>query len=102
MMMDRRLEIERLAYEFFEKSGGGHGDALAHWFEAERIVNLKYNGAATISEKMLDAGQAADKKSATAKITSAAEKKPARKKPGTAGKGPSKTTKPRVSKKENS
>ena len=35
-------EIERIAYELWEKSGGLHGSDIEHWFEAERIVNERH------------------------------------------------------------
>jgi hypothetical protein len=33
-----RNEIEKIAYELYEKSGKVHGHDFEHWFEAERIV----------------------------------------------------------------
>lgn len=35
-------EIARAAYELFEKCGYTHGDDLGHWFEAEKIVTMRY------------------------------------------------------------
>ncbi len=35
-------EIETIAYEIWEKSGGVHSRELEHWLEAERIVNERY------------------------------------------------------------
>lgn len=39
--MKRHEEIQRLAYEFFEKSGGAHGRDLEHWFEAEHMIRAR-------------------------------------------------------------
>jgi hypothetical protein len=35
---DLEVEIQRTAYDIFLSRGGGDGDDLADWFEAERIV----------------------------------------------------------------
>jgi hypothetical protein len=37
-IMDKKCEIEKLAYELFERSGFVCGNDLEHWFEAERVV----------------------------------------------------------------
>ncbi|MDA8084678.1 MAG: DUF2934 domain-containing protein [Nitrospiraceae bacterium] len=37
--MDRRTEIERLAYELYEKSGRIGGRELDNWVEAERLIS---------------------------------------------------------------
>ena len=39
--MKRQEEIEKLAYELFEKSGRPHGREIDHWLEAERIVKAR-------------------------------------------------------------
>jgi hypothetical protein len=39
--MDRRSEIERLAYELYEKSGCAHGHAEEHWLQAELVITLR-------------------------------------------------------------
>jgi hypothetical protein len=36
--MKRHKEIQKLAYDIFEKSGRVHGRELDHWFEAEQII----------------------------------------------------------------
>jgi hypothetical protein len=36
--MDKKREIEKLAYEIFERSGCVCGRDFDHWVEAERIV----------------------------------------------------------------
>jgi len=40
--MDKRREIERLAYDFFQRDGCVHGREFEHWIEAERIVHARY------------------------------------------------------------
>ena len=37
--MDKRLEIESIAYEFYQRDGCLHGRDLYHWLEAEKIVH---------------------------------------------------------------
>jgi hypothetical protein len=37
-VMDKRQEIEKVAYELYEKSGYMPGLEVDHWLEAERIV----------------------------------------------------------------
>ena len=39
--MKRHKEIQKLAYEMFEKSGKVHGKELDHWLEAERIIKAR-------------------------------------------------------------
>lgn len=39
--MDIRKEIEKLAYELYEKSGRIHGRDLENWLEAEVIVKAR-------------------------------------------------------------
>ncbi len=39
--MKRHKEIQKLAYEMFEKSGRVHGRELDHWLEAERIIKAR-------------------------------------------------------------
>ena len=38
--MKRHEEIQKLAYELFEKSGN-HGREIDHWLEAERIIKAR-------------------------------------------------------------
>jgi hypothetical protein len=40
--MDKRHEIEKLAYEFFERDGCINGLEFEHWIEAERIVHARH------------------------------------------------------------
>jgi hypothetical protein len=39
--MKRHKEIQKLAYELFEKSGRFHGRDFDHWLEAERIIRAR-------------------------------------------------------------
>lgn len=39
--MKRHKEIQKLAYEIFEKSGSFHGRDFDHWLEAERIIRAR-------------------------------------------------------------
>jgi hypothetical protein len=39
--MKRHKEIQRLAYDLFEKSGKVHGREIEHWLEAERIIRAR-------------------------------------------------------------
>jgi hypothetical protein len=40
---DFQEEIARLAYELFEVNGRDHGNDLANWFEAERLVISRHS-----------------------------------------------------------
>ena len=44
-------EIEKAAYELWEKGGCLPGREIEHWIEAERIVTLRYAGKSTQKEK---------------------------------------------------
>lgn len=39
--MKRHEEIQKLAFELFEKSGRFHGREIDHWLEAERIIKAR-------------------------------------------------------------
>ncbi len=39
--MKRHRDIQKLAYELFEKSGRCHGREIEHWLEAERIMQAR-------------------------------------------------------------
>jgi len=39
--MKKHKEVEKLAYELFEKSGRVHGWDIDHWLEAERIASAR-------------------------------------------------------------
>ena len=40
--MNLRHEIEKLAFELYERDGHMPGRDMDHWLEAERIVNARY------------------------------------------------------------
>ena len=40
--MDLKDEIEKVAYELFERDGGQHGKDREHWLEAEEIVKARH------------------------------------------------------------
>ncbi len=39
--MDLKEEIEKVAYELFERDGREHGKDREHWLEAEKIVKAR-------------------------------------------------------------
>ncbi len=39
--MKRHKEIQKLAYDIFEKSSRVHSRALDHWLDAERIIKAR-------------------------------------------------------------
>jgi hypothetical protein len=39
--MKKHEEIQKLAYDLFEKSGRPHGRDFDHWLEAERIIRAR-------------------------------------------------------------
>ncbi|HYQ47851.1 MAG TPA: DUF2934 domain-containing protein [Thermodesulfovibrionales bacterium] len=39
--MKRHEEIQKLAYDLFEKSGRTHGREIDHWLEAERMIRAR-------------------------------------------------------------
>ena len=41
LKMLNRHEIEKLAYELYQRDGFIHGRELHHWFEAERIFHAR-------------------------------------------------------------
>ena len=40
--MDRKREIEKLAYELYERDGCMPGQELEHWLNAERVVASRH------------------------------------------------------------
>lgn len=72
--MDRRHEIEKIAYELYEKSGRIQGRELDNWVEAERIVSSRYTASAHVVPVMTkkSAPAMAVKKKAGSKETKAA------------------------------
>ncbi len=82
--MDRRSEIEKLAYELFEKSGCKHGQADEHWFQAEIMINARYTNSA--AEEMPKT-----KKIVAKPVSADAPAKKAKGKSASAAKAPAKT-----------
>ncbi|HMK60656.1 MAG TPA: DUF2934 domain-containing protein [Dissulfurispiraceae bacterium] len=65
--MKDRCEIERIAYELFQKDGCIHGRDLQHWFEAEMIVlSLQSKAAPDVSARPVKAAADPSIKKATA------------------------------------
>ena len=94
--MEKRSEIERLAYELYEKDGCCHGHAEEHWLQAEMLVNSRHANPATekiSKEKKIAADIAPKGGKAIAKDKTGSTGK-------TQGKVPSKTKKGRSAKKE--
>jgi hypothetical protein len=79
--MDKKGEVERLAYELYERSGFVCGHDLDHWFEAERIVYSILDPEAKPRKTASGKGGAAVKKAKTAKTAAAPEKKKTSAKP---------------------
>jgi hypothetical protein len=46
IMDKKRCEIEKVAYELYERSGFVCGNDLEHWFEAEKIICVRSEPAA--------------------------------------------------------
>lgn len=42
--MKKHEDIQKLAYEMFEKGGRVHGRDLEHWLEAERLIRARQMG----------------------------------------------------------
>ena len=72
--MDKRSEIEKKAYELYEKSGRADGFELQHWLEAEKLVKARPDGAVSGGSKLADksTGTSPASKKAAAKTTSKA------------------------------
>jgi hypothetical protein len=64
VLMDKRNEIEQLAYELYQRDGCAHGREVEHWLEAERIVQSRY--AVLVIEKTVGLGSAAPQAAKTA------------------------------------
>jgi len=74
--MDRHCEIEKLAYELYERSWYVCGNDMDHWLEAERIVCSGIMSAAKPKKAAVRKSSPVTAKAAkTAKTVSAAEKK---------------------------
>jgi hypothetical protein len=68
--MDTRSEIEKKAYELYEKGGRADGFELQHWLEAEKIVKAGLGGGSKLASKSAGANPAS--KAAAAKKPSKA------------------------------
>ncbi|MGO9146732.1 MAG: DUF2934 domain-containing protein, partial [Desulfomonilia bacterium] len=49
--MDKRQEIEKTAYELYEKGGCISGRETEHWLEAERIVHSRHAAGVPVKAK---------------------------------------------------
>jgi hypothetical protein len=77
--MDLRDEIEKVAYELFEKDGRQHGKDKEHWLEAERIVRERHGAeqkkAASGAARKMEAGPKSAKAATEPKPVKATTKK---------------------------
>lgn len=71
--MEKRHEIEKLAYELWERGGRMPGRELEHWVEAERIVSARH--AAPSGVNPAKAKSAAAPKTAIKKVAAKESKK---------------------------
>lgn len=78
--MNLRDEIEKIAYELYEKKGRVHGDDFKDWLEAERIAMARYSEASKSSVETPGAVKPKRQGKATVKSTEKKEEKTARKK----------------------
>jgi hypothetical protein len=76
--MDKRSEIEKVAYEIFQRDGCMHGREFEHWLEAERIVHARYS--ALVTEKPAKGKKQVAAKAGSVKVVQK-ESKTARKAP---------------------
>jgi len=60
--MDKRYEIECIAYDLYQKSGCIPGRELDNWLEAERIVCLRHPMAESSIEKKITKSSVTKKK----------------------------------------
>jgi hypothetical protein len=65
--MDKRQEIEKVAYELYEKGGCISGHEMDHWFEAERIVRSRNTAAASFKAKKVSSAVSKKPKASPAK-----------------------------------
>jgi hypothetical protein len=87
-VMDKRQDIERVAYELYEKCGYLHGREIEHWLEAERIVCSRH--ADPIAEKPAVAKKTVAAKTASVKAASKETRPAAKGKKAPEGKTPAK------------
>ena len=69
--MDKRPEIERVAYELYQRDGCLHGRDFDHWLQAEKIVHSKEATVAAAKSSVLKKATASApaKKNVAAKRT---------------------------------
>ena len=72
--MNKRREIEKLAYEFFQRDGCMHGREFEHWIEAERIVHARHT--ALVSETPAKAKKPIAAKAVSVKVGEKKSKMP--------------------------
>lgn len=90
--MEKKREIEKLAYEIYERSGYVCGRDFEHWLEAEKIVCARCEPVAKVKKTTVKKSAAATPKAAkTAKTAKAAVKTAATGKGRAAGR-PKKTS----------
>ncbi len=76
--MDKRAEIEKIAYELYQKYGCIHGHDLEYWVEAEKIVHSRQTAIATAmpaSKKEIASKEPTAKKVAAKKKSTTANSK---------------------------
>jgi hypothetical protein len=78
--MKNKHEIEKIAFELYQRDGYMHGRELDHWFEAERIFHSRHTATVipSASKKASSSGMA-KKKGAAKESKVAAERKTAKK-----------------------
>ncbi|MCX5805257.1 MAG: DUF2934 domain-containing protein [Proteobacteria bacterium] len=73
--MDYYDEIEKIAYEIFEREGMVHGRHFDHWIEAETIVKTRYKNKDKTGQNNTEALKP-KKKAAAKAVTKKSEAKP--------------------------
>ncbi len=59
--MDKRQEIEKTAYELYEKGGCVSGREIEHWLEAEKIVHSRLAPAVSVKAKKASSAKTVSK-----------------------------------------
>jgi hypothetical protein len=88
-LMDMKSEIEKKAYELYEKGGRADGFELQHWLEAEKIVKARLGGVVSGGTKLAGKSPgtkpvsktAAAKKASKAAVTKRTDKSAGKKAP---------------------
>jgi hypothetical protein len=78
--MERYDEIAKVAYELFEREGWQHGKDQEHWYEAERIVSLRYGDGQNELPVKKQKAAPTKKTTAASKTVAAKAKEPSSKK----------------------